>query len=58
MTATTVSARPVLADILPGGARTARPAVGVRDVALVLGGAAFVAVVGQAVVPLPFTPCP
>ncbi len=42
--------RPVLADALPGAR--------VRDVTLVLGGAAFVAVVGQAVVPLPFTPVP
>ncbi|WP_240645826.1 biotin transporter BioY [Georgenia sp. SYP-B2076] len=40
----------MLADALPGAR--------VRDVTLVLGGAAFVAVVGQAVVPLPFTPVP
>jgi biotin transport system substrate-specific component len=59
MTATTPSVRPVLADVLAGGARAVvRPAVRARDVALVLGGAAFVALVGQAVVPLPFTPVP
>src|SRR5690625_243154 len=40
----------VLADLLPG-ART-------RDVALVLGGTAFIAVLAQMVVPLPFTPVP
>ncbi|MPV36782.1 biotin transporter BioY [Georgenia subflava] len=44
------SARAVLADILPGAR--------VRDTALVLGGAAFVAAVGQVAVPLPFTPVP
>ncbi|UNX53186.1 biotin transporter BioY [Georgenia sp. TF02-10] len=43
-------AAPVLADVLP---RTR-----LRDAALVLGGTAFVAVVGQAEVPLPFTPVP
>lgn len=40
----------VLADVLPGSR--------VRDVALVLGGAAFVGVAAQISVPLPFTPVP
>jgi biotin transport system substrate-specific component len=42
--------RRVLADLLPGGA--------VRDVALVVGSAAFVGLSAQLVVPLPFTPVP
>ena len=42
--------RPVLADVLPGGL--------VRDVSLVVGSAAFVGVVGNVAVPLPFTPVP
>ena len=42
--------RPVLADAVPGAL--------VRDVTLVLGGAGFVALIGQAAVPLPFTPVP
>ncbi|RPF28423.1 biotin transporter BioY [Georgenia muralis] len=46
MSATTA----VLADALPGSRA--------RDVALVVGGAALVAVVGQIAVPLPFTPVP
>jgi biotin transport system substrate-specific component len=40
----------VLADVLPGAR--------VRDAALVLGGAATIAAVGQLAVPLPFTPVP
>jgi biotin transport system substrate-specific component len=46
MTATTA----VLADVLPASRA--------KDVALVVGGAAFVALVGQVAVPLPFTPVP
>jgi biotin transport system substrate-specific component len=42
--------RPVLADVLPGGL--------VRDVSLVVASAAFVGVVGNVAVPLPFTPVP
>jgi biotin transport system substrate-specific component len=42
--------RPVLADALPGGR--------VRDVTLVVGSAAFVGVVGNVAIPLPFTPVP
>jgi biotin transport system substrate-specific component len=42
--------RRVLADLLPGGA--------VRDVALVVGSAAFVGAAAQLAVPLPFTPVP
>lgn len=41
---------PVLADVVPGAR--------VRDAALVLGGVATIAVVGQIAVPLPFTPVP
>ncbi len=40
----------VLADAIPGSA--------VRDAVLVLGGAAFVGLAAQVVVPLPFTPVP
>jgi biotin transport system substrate-specific component len=43
-------ARPVLADVLPGGL--------VRDASLVVGSAIFVGVVGNVAVPLPFTPVP
>jgi biotin transport system substrate-specific component len=43
-------ARPVLADVLPGGL--------VRDTSLVAGSALFVGVVGNVAVPLPFTPVP
>jgi biotin transport system substrate-specific component len=42
--------RRVLADVVPGGA--------VRDVALVVGSAAFVGVAAQVAIPLPFTPIP
>lgn len=45
-----VTPRPVLADVLPGAIA--------RDAALVVGGAALVAGLGQAAVPLPFTPVP
>jgi biotin transport system substrate-specific component len=51
------SSRRVLADALPGAAAHGA-AVRARDVVLVLSGAAFVALVGQAAVPLPFTPVP
>ena len=42
--------RPVLAEAIPGGR--------VRDVTLVVGSAAFVGLVGNVAVPLPFTPVP
>lgn len=42
--------RRVLADVVPGGA--------VRDVALVVGSAAFVGLSAQVAIPLPFTPVP
>ena len=42
--------RPVLADAIPGGL--------VRDATLVVGSAAFVGIVGNVLVPLPFTPVP
>lgn len=42
--------RPVLADALPGGL--------VRDVTLVVGSAAFLGIVANVAVPLPFTPVP
>ncbi|MFH5823302.1 biotin transporter BioY [Georgenia sp. AZ-5] len=54
--------RPVLADLLPGGlpraAAVPRSRARLRDAALVLGGAALVAGIGQVAVPLPFTPVP
>lgn len=46
----TAVARPVLADLVPGRR--------VRDVALVLGSTALMAVLAQVAVPLPFTPVP
>ncbi len=51
MTAIALSSRRrVLADVVPGGL--------VRDVALVLGGAAVLGILGQVALPLPFTPVP
>lgn len=48
---TSVAARPrVLADLIPGGA--------IRDLALVVGVAAFTGAAAQVAVPLPFTPVP
>jgi biotin transport system substrate-specific component len=48
---TNVVARPrVLADVVPGGA--------VRDVALIVGAAAFTGLAAQVAIPLPFTPVP
>ncbi len=52
-----MTAVPVLADLLPRRAGIARASL-VRDAALVVGGAAFLAAVAQVVVPLPFTPVP
>lgn len=52
----TALAHPVLADRLPRA--SSRTAAALRDVALVGGGALTVAVVGQVMVPLPFTPVP
>jgi biotin transport system substrate-specific component len=46
----TTMPRPVLVDALPGWL--------VRDVSLVLGSAAFLGIVGNIAVPLPFTPVP
>lgn len=54
MTAVTA---PVLADLFPG--RTAsRPTRTIRTATLVLGGTAFLVVMSQIAVPLPFTPVP
>ncbi len=50
MSATAVTASPVLADLLPG--------TRVRDAALVLGGTALVTIAGQIAIPLWFTPVP
>ena len=49
-TAASAAPRAVLADLLPGEA--------LRDVLLVLGGAAFVGIMAQISVPLPWTPVP
>src|SRR5919199_3309206 len=49
-TASSAAPRAVLADLLPGEA--------LRDVLLVLGGAAFVGILAQISVPLPWTPVP
>jgi biotin transport system substrate-specific component len=50
-TPTTLAARPgVLADLVPGGLA--------RDVALVVGAAAFTGLAAQVAIPLPFTPVP
>jgi biotin transport system substrate-specific component len=46
----------VLVDALPLGA--ARIGSAARDAALVIGGAAFVGIAAQVVIPLPFTPVP
>jgi biotin transport system substrate-specific component len=50
MTTTTLPARPVLADLIPGER--------VRDAVLVLAATAFLIVAGQIVIPLWFTPVP
>lgn len=50
MSATAVTASPVLADLIPG--------TRVRDAALVLGGTALLTVAGQIAIPLWFTPVP
>ena len=50
MTVTTLPARRVLADLVPGGL--------VRDVSLVVGAAAMTGLAAQIAVPLPFTPVP
>lgn len=62
MAVTTIPARPVLADLVPGfrlvpGARLV-PAARTRDVTLVLMGVAFIAVASQITIPLWFTPVP
>ncbi len=50
MTAIALPRKRVLADVIPGGL--------VRDVALVLGGSAFIGLLAQFAIPLPNTPVP
>lgn len=47
---TSILPRPVLADVIPGGL--------VRDATLVLGSTAFLGLIANVVIPLPFTPIP
>ncbi|MFH5824595.1 biotin transporter BioY [Georgenia sp. AZ-5] len=57
VTASSLS-RPVLGDLLAASRVRDVATARVRDAALVVGGAATVALVGQVAIPLPFTPVP